>query len=278
MNLDFDPNLKPGDVLSNDGLVNIFKCSPQGGMRRSHRTNTLVIVSDHTRGIYEDRWVGNTLHYTGMGLEGDQEINSAQNKTLAESSRNNVSVYLFEVLEAGKYIFQGPVHSAGNPYQEVQPDKNGSPRKVWIFPLTLKEGTTPYPLPEPVVSKNRDHHEREAKKLSDAELEKRVSYSKKNPGTRQVSSTTYDRNSNVAELAKRRSKGLCQLCGLPAPFKDKKGDPFLESHHIVWLSGSGEDSIENTVALCPNCHRKMHVLNLDSDKAKLKQIARGESA
>ena len=273
----FDPGLKPGDKVTNQVLTDIFKCSPQGGMRRSHTTNSLVIVSDRTRGIYEDRWVDNTLHYTGMGLEGDQELDTAQNKTLKESGTNGVSVYLFEVLESGSYIFQGPVQLSGNPYQETQPDIKDRPRKVWIFPLSLKGGATPYPLPEPVVLKNREQHVREAKRLSDAELEKRVKYSTKIPGTRQVVTTAYDRNTNVAELARRRSKGFCQLCELPAPFKDKRGEPFLESHHIVWLSGSGEDSIENTVALCPNCHRKMHVLNLDSDITKLKQIALGES-
>jgi 5-methylcytosine-specific restriction enzyme A len=272
----FEPGLKLGDIVTNDVLTDIFKCGPQGGMRRSHTTNSLVIVSDRTRGIYKDRWAGNLLHYTGMGLEGNQRLDSNQNKTLAESPRNGISVFLFEVLESGKYIFQGPVQLAGSTYQEVQPDKNGNPRKVWVFPLTLKGGSTPYPLPEPIVLKNREQHVREAKRLSDAELEKRVKYSIKSPGTRQVTTTTYDRNINVAELAKRRSKGLCQLCELPAPFKDKRGEPFLESHHIVWLSGSGEDSVENTVALCPNCHRKMHVLNLESDKKKLKQIARGE--
>ncbi|WP_296863638.1 HNH endonuclease [Thermosyntropha sp.] len=29
--------------------------------------------------------------------------------------------------------------------------------------------------------------------------------------------------------------------------------------HIEWLSRGGTDTIDNTVALCPNCHRKMHV-------------------
>jgi 5-methylcytosine-specific restriction enzyme A len=274
----FEPGLKPGDKVTNDVLTDIFKCGPQGGMRRSHKTNSLVIVSDRTRGIYEDRWVGNTLHYTGMGLDGDQKLDATQNRTLNESTKNGVSVYLFEVLESGNYIFQGPVHLSGNPYQETQPDIKDRSRKVWIFPLSLKGGATPYPLPEPIVLKNREQHVREAKRLSDAELENRAKYSNKNPGTRQVSTTTYDRNSNVAELAKRRSKGLCQLCDLAAPFKDKRGEPFLESHHIVWLSEGGEDSIENTVALCPNCHRKMHVLNLEPDKQKLEQIARGESA
>lgn len=24
-----------------------------------------------------------------------------------------------------------------------------------------------------------------------------------------------------------------------------------------WLSNDGEDTIDNTIALCPNCHRKM---------------------
>ena len=28
----------------------------------------------------------------------------------------------------------------------------------------------------------------------------------------------------------------------------------------------GDDSLSNTVALCPNCHRKMHILDLESDK------------
>ena len=68
----FEHGLNPGDTIINSQLTDIFKCSSQGGMRRALRTNTLVIVSDHTRGIYEDRWIDDTLHYTGMGLEGNQ--------------------------------------------------------------------------------------------------------------------------------------------------------------------------------------------------------------
>lgn len=41
---------------------------------------------------------------------------------------------------------------------------------------------------------------------------------------------------------------------------NKKGEPYLETHNIVWLSQCGEDSVENTVGLCPNCQRKMHAL------------------
>ena len=40
----------------------------------------------------------------------------------------------------------------------------------------------------------------------------------------------------------------------------------MEEHHVRWLAKGGGDSIGNTIELCPNCHRKMHVLDLVSDK------------
>ncbi|WP_410175443.1 HNH endonuclease [Plesiomonas shigelloides] len=30
----------------------------------------------------------------------------------------------------------------------------------------------------------------------------------------------------------------------------------METHHIVWLSKGEEETITNTVAVCPNCHKK----------------------
>lgn len=135
--MSFEHGLNPGDVIDNSQLTDIFKCSPQGGMRRSLQTNTLVLVSDHVKGIYEDRWVGDTLHYTGMGLEGDQRIDATQNKTLAESSANGVGVFLFEVFETGKYVFKGEIQLAGNPYMEDQPDRNNVTRKVWVLEMRM---------------------------------------------------------------------------------------------------------------------------------------------
>lgn len=73
------------------------------------------------------------------------------------------------------------------------------------------------------------------------------------------------RDPYIAEYARLCANGICQLCNNPAPFKRLNGEPYLESHHIIWLSNGGEDTIENTVALCPNCHRKMHVVSLPED-------------
>ncbi|WP_083791491.1 HNH endonuclease [Chlorobium ferrooxidans] len=47
------------------------------------------------------------------------------------------------------------------------------------------------------------------------------------------------------------------------------GDPYLESHHVIWLSRDGRDSVDNVVALCPNCHRKMHIRDEKIDREVL---------
>lgn len=68
----FNPGLKIGQIIKNADIVGIFKCGNMGGMRRSRTTNTLVIVSDYTKGLYHDKWIGGVLHYTGMGKSGDK--------------------------------------------------------------------------------------------------------------------------------------------------------------------------------------------------------------
>jgi 5-methylcytosine-specific restriction protein A len=143
-----------------------------------------------------------------------------------------------------------------------------------MFPIKVVNGSQTFILPEPIVRKKQEQKEKRAKRLSDQELEILAKYSAKGVGTRQISTMAHERNVYVAELAKRRADGICQLCEEPAPFNNKKGEPFLEFHHIIWLSKGGEDTIENSVALCPNCHRKMHVLNFVSDVNKLQSIAR----
>ena len=141
----FDPKLEIGQVLGNKDIVEVFQCGNMGGMRRSHSTNTLVIVSDYTKGLYQDKWIGGTLHYTGMGKNGDQDINWAQNATLAECGFNGVDVHLFEVIDPGEYIYCGRIELVGAPYTEIQPDDDGKDRRVWMFPIR--------PVPENNVKK-----------------------------------------------------------------------------------------------------------------------------
>lgn len=85
--------------------------------------------------------------------------------------------------------------------------------------------------------------------------------------------SVFPRSVYIKEFAKRVSKGICQLCDEKAPFVDRQGSPFLEVHHIKYLSQKGTDTIDNVVALCPNCHRKIHLLELDEDFKKIQEKA-----
>ena len=66
----FNPKIKVNATVSNEQVRKEFKCSLQGGMRRSLETNSLVLISDHYKSIYDDRWIDGVLHYTGTGQRG----------------------------------------------------------------------------------------------------------------------------------------------------------------------------------------------------------------
>lgn len=72
------PSFAVGAVVSNDEMRKEFKIGNMGGMRKSNTYGCLVIISDHTKGLYEDKWYGDELHYTGMGNVGDQILTGNQ--------------------------------------------------------------------------------------------------------------------------------------------------------------------------------------------------------
>jgi 5-methylcytosine-specific restriction protein A len=264
--------VRPGDVIDNDTLRTVFRCSSQGAVRRSQKTNSLVLIADHTKPACDDKWIGITFHFTGMGLTGDG-LSFNQNKTLCESNEKGTGLFLFEVFKEGDYTYIGEAELADNPYLSRQTDREKTLRDVTVFPLKLRGNGHP-PLPKKELPETKEETARKkAQKLPLDQLEFAARYSLKEGGRREVVSEVFDGDQIVSEYAKRRADGTCQLCNMPAPFKNRDGDPFLEIHHIVPLAEGGSDTIENVAALCPNCHRKMHVLNLPADVVRLRNKA-----
>jgi 5-methylcytosine-specific restriction protein A len=78
-------------------------------------------------------------------------------------------------------------------------------------------------------------------------------------GTRTTrASKQFDRDPNIIAWVLRASAGLCEACGEAAPFLKLDGSYFLEVHHVRPLAEGGPDQADNAVALCPNCHRRLH--------------------
>ncbi|WP_298468977.1 HNH endonuclease signature motif containing protein [uncultured Psychrobacillus sp.] len=86
-----------------------------------------------------------------------------------------------------------------------------------------------------------------------------------NQNRKTAQKSVFIRSVYIKEFAKKVAQGVCQLCENPAPFRNKIGEPFLEVHHIHYLSRGGSDCLENVIALCPNCHRKTHILESKED-------------
>lgn len=78
------------------------------------------------------------------------------------------------------------------------------------------------------------------------------------PASAAVSITQFQRDAAVKAWVLREAGGNCECCAQPAPFLTTDGTPFLEVHHVRQLAEQGSDTITNTVALCPNCHREIH--------------------
>ena len=87
----------------------------------------------------------------------------------------------------------------------------------------------------------------------------RLKAATKHPEKMLTLAQVYARNPDVVAEVLMRANGVCEICLKPAPFrKAKDGSPYLEVHHKVQLSAKGEDTVENAIAVCPNCHRHAH--------------------
>lgn len=270
----YEPPFSPGQVVSFDDIRSIVPQASFGaGILYSKNYNCLIILSKHDS-LYEDEWRGNTLHYTGTGRSGDQDLYYRDNRFLANLHLTKLPVYLFE--SSNKvYTYRGEVMLSEKRYQATKPDKDGLMRKVWIFPLTLVSDGS---VPEEYIAEYEKEKKKQVKKLSIDQLKNQaVKSSSKTSSYRHAISKQYIRNQSIARYTKLKANGICELCEKPAPFFDKDGEPYLESHHVVWLERGGADSINNTVALCPNCHKKMHIVEDKNDFDKLITIAKNRA-
>jgi hypothetical protein len=100
---------------------------------------------------------------------------------------------------------------------------------------------------------------RKAKKLSRQKRRELLAKSDPKPTKTIVSQVVFNRNQYVVAEILDRANGICERCNKPAPFfKDNDNLPYLEVHHKTPLAENGDDTVENAIGLCPNCHRQAH--------------------
>ncbi|MEZ5654944.1 MAG: HNH endonuclease signature motif containing protein [Sphingobium sp.] len=85
----------------------------------------------------------------------------------------------------------------------------------------------------------------------------------KSPEVQTSQSMQFKRDFEVKAWVLEQADGICECCEQPAPFKRPDGRAYLEVHHVRTLADGGSDTVENAVAVCPNCHCALHY-SLDS--------------
>ena len=229
----------PKDIEEGD-IAYIYETTPINAIRWKCRV-TRTQVDEEIPGEYQYSISGKTYSGTAVELEGVCEYlfwNQLSLKKLNEKNGKNVNVRRASLLrpELAKYLHKVDLQQAS----EEGLEKLFSETTLAELRMLAKTHSQEHPVP----------HTQNVKQ--------------------------YGRSPLVADYAKRRANQCCELCKEKAPFFDKQGHPFLEVHHVQWLSEGGADSIYNTVALCPNCHRKMHIVQDQADITFLQAILKSE--
>jgi len=68
----------------------------------------------------------------------------------------------------------------------------------------------------------------------------------------------YRRDRAKAREVQERQGYRCLHCDTMTSWKTRDGHPYLEAHHVSWLSHGGLDVVRNLVGLCAGCHRRAH--------------------
>ncbi len=215
----------------------------------------VLIKVNLSGGKYDNEWLEGqrVLKYylkatTRKGSETFSE-ERAENKAISGFPQVPVYVFTRQSPDSSRFLFCGLFSCVS---VHTDPDD-----KKW-FELCRRDTVETHVLMSKLFSEQEDELV-EAKMRPKSERDKRLSAAPKKP--RQVTAVTiqYYRNQDVVAEVLERAEGVCEGCQAPAPFKRaSNGTPYLEVHHKVQLSKGGDDAVENAIALCPNCHRKMH--------------------
>lgn len=197
---------------------------------------------------YEDEFLDDdSFLYTGEGTEGDMVMERG-NRAIRDHQENGDEIHLFESTELPWTVTYLGEYELTEVQTTDLEDRSGDVRTGFRFRLSPVEGTEIESQSPPT-------------QLSIEELYQAGSSSSSSQQTTTTTTrtrTTYRRSAYVKEFAHRMAEGVCIGCENEAPFEDKHGEPFLEVHHLTRMTDGGPDKPENVVAICPNCHRRVH--------------------
>lgn len=242
-----------------------FGGSKQSGISPSAKSPFIFLFTGTSGGEYgySDAWEddGRVFLYTGEGQVGDMEFRVG-NKAIRDHLKNGKQLLLFEGDGRGNATYKGEFVCIGT-RAGSGPDREGNVRQTIVFELRpiLDEATHDDHTTEMTADVSSDVGagpwglplcDLRARVLANAPEDTQQT-------VKHMRRRYYERSLEAAVYVRRRANGVCEGCGHQAPFTTSKGEPFLEAHHIRRKADQGPDHPAWMVAICPNCHRRVHL-------------------
>ena len=223
----------------------------QGGIITPSQ-HPLVIIVTGEEGLehgYADRTRDDgVFEYFGEGQVGGMVMQRG-NLAIASHATEGKSPLLFRKTTDGLRFLGEMVYDKH--HIEKAPDREGNQRDAIVFELR--------PL-SAIVETSEETSETEPPKTLEELRALARGAAAIVPATKTASARNiYQRSRDVRNYVLARAAGNCEGCKIPAPFIRKDGSPYLEPHHIRRVSDGGPDNPSFVIALCPNCHRRVHV-------------------
>jgi 5-methylcytosine-specific restriction protein A len=247
-----------GQVYRRRDLHQQYGGQQQGGISTPAASPTILIFTGDQGEQYGYGYDGfqedGSYWYTGEGQVGDMQILRG-NLAILEHERRGKELHLFQYVSSGMVQYVGRAYCVGYHHAPSR-DRPGNLRQAIVFELVVDsdlEGT-PGVLPAVVVPEPAALWRRDLSDLRNLAIE--AAAQPRSPSERKISA--YYRSEAVKVYVLRRAKGFCEGCKQPAPFMRSDKRPYLEPHHIRRRADAGPDHPAWVIALCPNCHKRVH--------------------
>ncbi|MBC8184963.1 HNH endonuclease [candidate division KSB1 bacterium] len=206
----------------------------------------------------------------GIWLLLDRELSSIQGieyKPVLSTKTSNIKLTWLHIhnLENLSLINQNPdiwFSFSLASYKVLETPKGYSTRKDLIKNKRLLNSfwkQKAEPIDFTLLNNNLENNVSSSRLLSKEQRLERLKNAKSKPDRIETRTSGFIRNYDVIAEVLERANGICEVCRNPAPFnRDSDNSPYLEVHHKIPLSKSGADTVNNAIALCPNCHRHAH--------------------
>lgn len=214
--------------------------------------DAIVIKATLTGGKYPNAWLngGNTLKYYFKSIGDTFKESYKENRAILNNPGTPIYAFVRDTPKAN-FIYKGVFY-----YQSHHTEADGA---MWFELGRSFAGSTSPAVESTYLQDELDKQVAQSAQQPANTRQARLAAAPKKPQKVQVTSTGFLRNPDVIAETLARAEGICEACHQSAPFQRRKDNtPYLEVHHRIPLAEGGEDTVENALALCPNCHRKAH--------------------